>query len=1160
MKRITTFLALAVICCLGIMVLSSSVMATTFVVTNTADTGPGSLRNEITNANTTAGRDTIIFNIPPGGPVTIFPASQLPALIDPSGLVIDGFTQPGGATPGATPPSSAILLVEIDGVNAGPAHGIWILSSTNELKGLCINNFEQDGVCIEGGIAEPNADFNAVYSCFIGTDLNGTADKGNGTNGLSLWAGVMIKQVPNGFATENNILQNLISGNYAEGVAIWGPQVPGDVWLNHVVGNYIGTDITGTVDLGNDHVGVNLSEGTHENDIGDNLISGNDYDGVGIQGYDNEQFPAPPIYTWGNIIIGNIIGLDVSLNPLGNTMHGVAIGEYGPSQWGFATENQVLYNTISDNGTDGVAVLEHPLDAANADFNLISQNNIYLNGGLGIDLYNNGVTLNDPTDPDVGPNQELNFPVIDSAVDVGGTVTVYGTIDIDTDPTQATIEVFLVLVPDPTGYGEGDQYLGSTTADAAGNWSYTTAALVLNDLVSATVSDLSNNTSEFSSVAQVSSQVQTGACCFPDGSCSSLTQANCGQQGGSYQGDGTSCLGDNNANNIDDLCEQPDLVVCEPQGGNNPNHPPTYWYDVTPGGVTGRLDFHVIVFDSVLANYSNWVEPAGWQHTVHKVGADWWVSWWEPTGANPIYTTFRFQFDNNNPSVWSDWSTTSTGTNNPIVGQVDMSLNHTADMDGYGYHVHVPQLVEEIPDTCEYYKAPYEDYAPAGMPDFDQKQNSWIYPGTGMWSHCGPVALANCFWWFDSKFETNVTPPPAVIDNYPLVTSFGGPPWDDHDAQNVIPFVDSLAVYCNTNGLGSGTAIFDMDIGARNWLTKVGLDNAYTVRMLPIDGTALDFERIREEVLASQDVILLMGFYEEVEPGLCERIGGHYVTTAGVCTSPEDSALCISDPYYDRNEGEPPAGSAHASSIHNDAQFVSGPHGTIHHDRYDVIPANCVFPTGIVFQLELQNYPISSSDVMQFYNQNHYDPSIPSVMPQGNPIHTILEWAIIICPADTCDYQTPGDVNDDGSIDISDLTYMTSYLLTGGPPPTTLANGDVNGDCTIDLRDLVCLTRYLQGLESCIVSCTCQNPDTTNKTICCYQMRGNVNYDYADIIDISDLLYLVDYMFLQPPGPVPPCPEEADVNGSIVLDISDLLYLVDYMFLQPPGPAPVSCP
>lgn len=76
---------------------------------------------------------------------------------------------------------------------------------------------------------------------------------------------------------------------------------------------------------------------------------------------------------------------------------------------------------------------------------------------------------------------------------------------------------------------------------------------------------------------------------------------------------------------------------------------------------------------------------------------------------------------------------------------------------------------------------------------------------------------------------------------------------------------------------------------------------------------------------------------------------------------------------------------------------------------------------------------------------------------------------------------------------------------------------------------------------------------------CCSGSRGDVDNSGNEISDISDLLYLVDFMFSSPAGPAPVCPEEADVNGTGETDISDLLYLVDYMFDSPSGPPPVNC-
>lgn len=75
---------------------------------------------------------------------------------------------------------------------------------------------------------------------------------------------------------------------------------------------------------------------------------------------------------------------------------------------------------------------------------------------------------------------------------------------------------------------------------------------------------------------------------------------------------------------------------------------------------------------------------------------------------------------------------------------------------------------------------------------------------------------------------------------------------------------------------------------------------------------------------------------------------------------------------------------------------------------------------------------------------------------------------------------------------------------------------------------------------------------------CCVGIRGNIDRDPSEMVDISDLVYLVDYQFGIPPGPVPACPAEADVNADGTLDVADLIYMVDFMFGS--GPAPLSCP
>jgi hypothetical protein len=380
---------------------------------------------------------------------------------------------------------------------------------------------------------------------------------------------------------------------------------------------------------------------------------------------------------------------------------------------------------------------------------------------------------------------------------------------------------------------------------------------------------------------------------------------------------------------------------------------------------------------------------------------------------------------------------------------------------------------EEI-DTCEYYKQGYEDYAPNGMPDFDQKQDMWYLgaPPNHRWSHCGPVALADCFWWFDSKFESDPVDPrpfypgpgnPPLNDNYGLVSSFDPTgAWDDHDTLNAMPFIDSMALYCLTNVNQPGTNVFDLAQGAQNWLNAQGLGSAYTVQVFPVGpGSAIpeaDFEYIREQVLLSQDVILLVGFWQSTGGDYCEREGGHYMTIAGVCTDLVDSAICVSDPFLDKNE---PVG--HGASVHNDASLISGPHGTMHHDRYDVIPAQCTFFGPPFFQLELANYGVNAGNIANFFGQNQYDTSMVPMPPQPTPIHTILEYVVIICPAEE---PTGACCYDDGTTSLD-----AACIITTEDSCTNYYEGAYQGD------GINCL-----GIEACCLNdYTCVNADA----LCC---------------------------------------------------------------------------
>lgn len=482
---------------------SATIVANTYTVTSAADSAPfapdipGTLRWAINLANANPGPDTIDFTIGGGGPVTIFPRWELPALADiTGGTTIDGFTQPGGAGPGVAPPRTATLLVEIDGSFAFNSNGLVIHTDGNTVKGLVINRFPLRGIHVIGGAAgflHPSANSNLIYANFVGTDPSGTSPAGNGAAFAGLMGAIQISNVPFGIASQNVVRGNLSSDNWSEGVQIEGPRQPGDVGHNTVEDNFIGTDVSGTFDLGNRHEGVAMTEGTHHNTIRRNLVSGNDTDGIGLQGFSNAGF-GPPIQTRNNLIEENDIGVDINLQPLANGNHGIAVGEYGPSQWGCADHNTVRRNVIANNAGDGVAVWEDGINTVNADSNLISQNAIWDNAGLGIDLDNDGVTPNGPGA--FGANQRVDYPVITNVSYSSGVTNIFGTVALGMPPS-AIIEVFLVR-PDATGHGEGRWYLGSVPASPDSNWSFSTDRAIPGDLLTATATDAQNNTSEFS--------------------------------------------------------------------------------------------------------------------------------------------------------------------------------------------------------------------------------------------------------------------------------------------------------------------------------------------------------------------------------------------------------------------------------------------------------------------------------------------------------------------------------------------------------------------------------------------------------------------------------------------------------------------------------------
>lgn len=273
--------------------------------------------------------------------------------------------------------------------------------------------------------------------------------------------------------------------------------------------------------------------------------------------------------------------------------------------------------------------------------------------------------------------------------------------------------------------------------------------------------------------------------------------------------------------------------------------------------------------------------------------------------------------------------------------------------------------VEAAGPWLGYVKPSYTDYAPSGVPDFDEKQDQWG-PAQGTYTWCVPVAVANSLWWLDSEYESvkfaNPVPPPTISDHFSLVNS-SSQQFDDHDPQNVAGLVTNLAVLMDTDGIRTGdhhvgTRLTDIQTGIQQYLIQQGVANLFEVHNFSFP----DFAWIDTETQKCQDVELFLEFWQQTGPGWTNLTisnpsleFGHCVTCAG--SNVTTSQLLICDPYQDAYEAGSTSGRApvmhaypHNSGVHNDAQYVS-------QDAYTVAPVPLGGPPppgypGIVWELQ----------------------------------------------------------------------------------------------------------------------------------------------------------------------------------------------------------------
>jgi hypothetical protein len=247
-----------------------------------------------------------------------------------------------------------------------------------------------------------------------------------------------------------------------------------------------------------------------------------------------------------------------------------------------------------------------------------------------------------------------------------------------------------------------------------------------------------------------------------------------------------------------------------------------------------------------------------------------------------------------------------------------------------------------------YWKPTYPNYAPSGMPDFDEKQNASWQSG-GHYSYCAPVAVANSLWWLDSEFN-----PSNLVTAYPGIKG-------DHNSSNVQPLVANLAALMKTNAFGFGTRTIDIGPGIQQYLIQQGVSSQFTVNTVNFP----NFTYVEGQVEKCEDVVLVLGYWTynpTPPPGTWTRSDypypagvGHCVTVAGINST--SNQIGISDPWNDTAEYGllgvvlPPGHvGPDAPTVHNNASIVS-------HDIYNVVPIPAPFPPGVPgTSWALQNY------------------------------------------------------------------------------------------------------------------------------------------------------------------------------------------------------------
>jgi astacin (peptidase family M12A) len=423
-------------------------------------------------------------------------------------IITDGSTNNtiGGTSPGAqnviSGNASAGVWIKGAGVNQNTVRGNYIgLGATgsavpNTFAGIRIesgaaNNVVANNV-ISGNTSEglriidAGSSGNIVQGNLVGTAPGGTSAVPNGFAGVTMYNGAT-GNIIGGTAPS---ARNILSGNGTVGLAFGDSGTSG----NTAQGNYIGTDITGTAAVPNGFAGVYLTNGASANQLGGvqggarNIISGNA--GYGV-------FVADP-GTNGNSILGNFIGTNaIGTAPLSNAYAGIDVlnGAHDNTIGGSAVGAS---NLISGNTNEGIVLYD-----STTIRNSIRQNSIFANGAKGIVLNNNS---NNSQLAPTSLSGSVSTAANPNGTDVSGSFA----------SGASTLEFFASPTADPSGFGEGQFFIGSLSVPGAGPFTAHLPAIVPAGYVIAATATSNGNTSEFSQTFTVPAYTDNGSDGTPD--------------------------------------------------------------------------------------------------------------------------------------------------------------------------------------------------------------------------------------------------------------------------------------------------------------------------------------------------------------------------------------------------------------------------------------------------------------------------------------------------------------------------------------------------------------------------------------------------------------------------------------------------------------------